>query len=154
MKKMAPIFDKLRRTAQDLKREIDVYRRALKDRWTPKIAKLFLGLAVGYMLLPFDIIPDFIPVIGHLADLIIVPALIAIALKMIPKEVIEDCRKPADNQLGDISYPIGQRMLTVVPRPSVLSISIVQPCALTRCLTIARPRPVPPSSLERARSTL
>jgi len=76
-----------------------VYRRVLKDRWTPKIAKLFLGLAVGYMLLPFDIIPDFIPVIGHLADLIIVTALIAIALKMIPKEVIEDCRKPADNQL-------------------------------------------------------
>ncbi len=99
MKKMAPIFDKLKRTAQDLKREIKVYRRILKDRRTPKIAKLFLGLAVGYSLLPFDIIPDFIPVIGHLDDLIIVPALVVIALKMIPKEIIEDCRKLADNEL-------------------------------------------------------
>ena len=65
----------------------------LKDDRTPKIAKLFLGLAIGYLLLPFDIIPDFIPVIGHLDDLIIVPALVVIALKMVPKEVIEDCRK-------------------------------------------------------------
>lgn len=87
------MFDKLKRTGLAIKGELDVYRRVLKDKRTPRIAKILLGLAIGYLLLPVDIIPDFIPVIGHLDDLIIVPALVIIALKMIPKEVIEDSRK-------------------------------------------------------------
>jgi len=91
------MFDKLKKTGHEIKREIKVYRRVLKDTRTPKIAKILLGVGIGYLLLPFDIIPDFIPVIGHLDDLIIVPALVIIALKMIPKEVIEDCRIMTDS---------------------------------------------------------
>lgn len=91
------MFERLKKTGLEIKREINFYRRVLKDTRTPRIAKILLGLAVGYLLLPFDIIPDFIPVIGHLDDLIIVPALVIIALKMIPKEVIEDSRKLTDN---------------------------------------------------------
>jgi uncharacterized membrane protein YkvA (DUF1232 family) len=86
------MFDKLQKTGHEIKREIEAHRKVLKDNRTPKTAKILLGLAIGYLLLPFDIIPDFIPVIGQLDDLIIVPALVIIALKMIPKEVIEDCR--------------------------------------------------------------
>ncbi len=75
-----------------LKRELRVYQLVRKDARTPKPAKWLLGLAVGYALLPFDLIPDFIPVIGHLDDVIIVSALVIIALKLVPAEVVADCR--------------------------------------------------------------
>ncbi len=88
---------RLKAVARNLKREIQVYRLVLKDHRTPRLAKILLGLAVGYAILPFDIIPDFIPVIGQLDDLIIVPALIIVALKLIPKEVVEECRARANS---------------------------------------------------------
>lgn len=86
------MFDKLKIVAKTLKQEIKIYQLVAKDGRTPKLAKFLLGLAVGYALLPFDIIPDFIPLIGHLDDAIIIPALVVVAVKMIPKEVIDDCR--------------------------------------------------------------
>lgn len=91
------MFKRLKLFSQQIKRELKVYSLVLKDRHTPKLAKFLLWLAVGYALLPFDIIPDFIPVIGQLDDLVIVPGLIVVALKMIPKEVVEDCRKRVDD---------------------------------------------------------
>lgn len=60
---------------------------------TPLFAKILLGVAIGYLLLPFDLIPDFIPVIGQLDDAIIVPGLIYLALKMTPDAVIRECRE-------------------------------------------------------------
>jgi len=87
----------LKAVGRNLKREIRFYRLVLKDHRTPRLAKILLGLAVGYAVLPFDIIPDFIPVIGQLDDLIIVPALIIVALKLIPKEVVAECRARANS---------------------------------------------------------
>lgn len=83
----------LRDIAQRLRTEISVYRLALKHPQTPVLAKVLLGLALGYVLLPFDLIPDFIPVIGHLDDLVIVPGLVYLALKLIPDEVMAECRR-------------------------------------------------------------
>lgn len=53
---------------------------------------MLLWLAIGYVLLPFDLIPDFLPVIGQLDDLIIVPGLIYLALKVVPTQVLQACR--------------------------------------------------------------
>ena len=87
----------LRDTAQRLKTEFAVYRLALSHPQTPWMARILLGLAVGYVLLPFDLIPDFIPVVGHLDELVIVPALVWLALRMIPPEVIAECRKKVEH---------------------------------------------------------
>jgi uncharacterized membrane protein YkvA (DUF1232 family) len=89
------LFDRLKSLSQTLKHELNVYQLVLRDPRTPKPAKWLLGLAVGYILLPFDLIPDFIPLIGHLDDIIIVPTLVIIALRLVPAEVIADCRNRA-----------------------------------------------------------
>ncbi len=66
------LFNRLTSKRRNLKHGIQVYQLVLRDPRTPRLAKILLGLAVGYVLLPFDLIPDFIPVIGHLDDLITV----------------------------------------------------------------------------------
>ena len=86
------MFAKLKALGRGLKRELRVYRLVLADQRTPRLAKLLLWLAIGYALLPFDLIPDFIPVIGHLDDLIVIPALVLLALTLIPPEVLADAR--------------------------------------------------------------
>lgn len=89
---------RLKRLARVFKSELAVYKLVLKDPKTPFSGKLFLALAVGYLLLPFDLIPDFIPVFGQLDDLIIVPLLVVLALKMIPREIIDKYRKQVYGQ--------------------------------------------------------
>ncbi len=89
------MLERLKATGRQVKREIRVYRLVLGDRRTPVLAKVLLALAIGYILLPFDLVPDFIPVLGQLDDIIIVPALFLVALKVVPKEVVEDCRARA-----------------------------------------------------------
>jgi uncharacterized membrane protein YkvA (DUF1232 family) len=84
--------------AESLKRELTVYRRVLADSRTPVSAKIFLGLAIAYLCTPFDLIPDFIPVLGHLDDAVIVPALVYAALRLIPRELVAEHRA---NVLGD-----------------------------------------------------
>jgi uncharacterized membrane protein YkvA (DUF1232 family) len=83
---------RLARLAQAFKREFAVYRCALRHPLTPLAARLLLGAAVGYALLPFDLIPDFLPLIGHLDDLVIVPGLVWLALRLIPSAVMDECR--------------------------------------------------------------
>jgi uncharacterized membrane protein YkvA (DUF1232 family) len=80
------------------RRKLAAYRLAMRDPRTPLIAKLLLGAAVGYALLPFDLIPDFIPVVGHLDDILIVPGLIALAVRMIPEDVLADCMRQVDER--------------------------------------------------------
>ncbi|MGZ8982863.1 MAG: YkvA family protein [Methylotenera sp.] len=87
------MLQSLKSLSRQLKQEFAVYRLVLKHPETPWGAKLFLGLAVGYLLMPFDLIPDFIPVLGQLDDVIIIPILLYMALLFIPKTVIQSCRE-------------------------------------------------------------
>ena len=87
----------LKDKAKQLKTDIPAVFLAIKHKETPLLAKIVAVLAVGYILSPIDLIPDFIPVLGLLDDIIIVPALIVLFLKLIPANVFEECRKEAVN---------------------------------------------------------
>ena len=86
-------FERGKDMARLFKRELIVYQRVLKDERTPSRAKIFLGLAIAYLCMPFDLIPDFIPVIGHLDDAVIIPALVFVALRCVPREVVSEHRE-------------------------------------------------------------
>ena len=86
------MIKQLKNYAQQLKHELAVYRLLLKHPRTPRLAKLLLALAIGYLLLPFDLIPDFIPVIGQLDELTIIPLLVYLAVLLIPKNLLLSCR--------------------------------------------------------------
>jgi uncharacterized membrane protein YkvA (DUF1232 family) len=95
------MFEKLKALNETIQHEFKVYQLVLQDERTPLFSKIMLGLAVGYMFLPFDLLPDFLPVIGQLDDVLIVPLLVVLALRFIPAEVMEDCRSLAGWHWGD-----------------------------------------------------
>lgn len=70
---------------------------ALKKKETPIIAKIFALITIGYALSPIDLIPDFIPVLGCLDDIIILPMLITLTVKLIPKDIYTICYHEAEN---------------------------------------------------------
>jgi uncharacterized membrane protein YkvA (DUF1232 family) len=89
------MFEKMKAAYELLRHNIRVYTLVMKDPRTPRVARWLLWLSIGYLVSPLDIIPDFIPVIGLIDDVIIVPTLFLMAKRMIPPVVIEDARKAA-----------------------------------------------------------
>ena len=77
-------------------RELRIYWTISQDPRTPTRSKVFLWAAVGYAVWPLGLVPDFIPVVGYVDDLIIVPTLIFIAVRSVPPEVARDARQGAD----------------------------------------------------------
>jgi uncharacterized membrane protein YkvA (DUF1232 family) len=86
------MLDRLRQRARQLKREVYALYLAVRDPRTPWYARLFAGMVVAYAFSPIDLIPDFIPVLGYLDDVLLVPLGIWLALKMIPTAVMADSR--------------------------------------------------------------
>ena len=87
----------LKERAKKLKTDIPAVFIALRKKETPLAAKIIAGITIGYALSPIDIIPDFIPVLGLLDDLIILPALISITIKLIPENIFKECRTESEN---------------------------------------------------------
>lgn len=89
------MFDRARQWARQIKRDTYALYLAARDPRTPLYAKLFAACVVAYAFSPIDLIPDFIPVLGYLDDVVIVPLGIMLALKMVPSAVMEECRARA-----------------------------------------------------------
>ena len=86
----------LKDRAKKLKMDIPAIFLALKDKDTPVSAKIFGGIMIVYALSPVDLIPDFIPVLGYLDDVILLPLLIGLTIKFIPEDVIKRNRLKAE----------------------------------------------------------
>ena len=95
MLRMSGIRDTLQRRARALKRETYALFLAYGDPRTPWYARAWTAMVLAYAASPIDLIPDFLPVVGYLDDLLLVPLGIALALRMIPAEVMADCRRRA-----------------------------------------------------------
>jgi uncharacterized membrane protein YkvA (DUF1232 family) len=87
----------LKQKAKKLKTDIPAIFLALKHKDTPIPAKILATITIGYALSPIDLIPDFIPVLGYLDDVILLPMLIALTIKLIPKDIITQCRIESEN---------------------------------------------------------
>jgi uncharacterized membrane protein YkvA (DUF1232 family) len=95
------LLDKLKIKAKELKYNLSALYLVYRRKDTPILAKILIIITIGYALSPIDLIPDFIPVIGYLDDLIILPFLIFLSLKLIPKEIMEECKEQAKDLWKD-----------------------------------------------------
>jgi uncharacterized membrane protein YkvA (DUF1232 family) len=84
------LWESLRTIATILRQHLAFYRALYHDPRTPRLARILLWTALAYVAMPFDLIPDFLPIVGHLDDVIIVPGLIFLAVRLIPIAVYDE----------------------------------------------------------------
>ena len=93
------MLEKWKARAHGLKHEVYALLLAYKDPRTPWYAKVWAACVVGYAFSPIDLVPDFIPVLGYLDDLVLIPLGITLALRLIPTDVMDDCRQRAQAEM-------------------------------------------------------
>ncbi|MFE0555255.1 YkvA family protein [Paenibacillus sp. NPDC058910] len=118
---------RIKKWAWMLKRKIFLLYFAYKDNRTPWYAKIFAICVVAYAFSPIDLIPDFIPVLGYLDDVILVPLGIAITLKMIPKAVVQEHELQAEERMkrGKPKNWFAGSMIIVIWIAAALWISLI-----------------------------
>ncbi len=104
---------RLKSWARRLKAEIHALYLAYRDPRVPVHARIFAAIVVGYAFSPIDLIPDPIPILGYLDDLILIPLGVALAIRMIPGPVLDECREEA-RRAADEGRPINRMAAVVV----------------------------------------
>jgi len=110
---MPSLIERWKRRARQLKIEVYAIWLAYKDPRVPLYARLFAACVVGYAFSPIDLIPDPIPVLGYLDDLVLIPLGVALALKMIPPHVMAECREKARDMM-DQDKPVNRAAAAVI----------------------------------------
>ncbi len=103
-----------RRWALRLKSESYALYLAYKDPRVPWYARLFAAVVVGYAISPIDLIPDFIPILGYLDDLVLIPLGVALAVRMIPEDVLSESRRKAREMVERGERPVGRVAAAVI----------------------------------------
>jgi len=93
-------FEGLKARAAALEAELYALAVAVRDPRTPTLVKVLVVLLVAYAVSPIDLVPDFVPVLGYLDDLVVLPVGVAVALRLIPADVVADCRARAADELN------------------------------------------------------
>jgi uncharacterized membrane protein YkvA (DUF1232 family) len=118
------VIDYWKRRARELKIETYALYLAYKDPRVPLYAKVFAACVVGYAFSPIDLIPDFVPFLGYLDDLLLVPVGIALVLKMIPPAVMTECREKAQDVMAQ-GKPVNRAAAAVVVAIWLLWVALV-----------------------------
>jgi len=95
------LIEKLKVAGERLRSEVAALRMAARDPRTPWYAKLLVAAVVAYACSPVDLIPDFIPILGYLDDIVLIPLGITLALKLVPPQVLAECRARARDTASD-----------------------------------------------------
>ena len=106
-------MEKLKKRALNLKKETYVLYNVYNDARVAWGRRLFLALVIGYAFCPIDLIPDFIPILGYLDDIILVSVGISIALKLIPTEIMDEHRKKV-SEGTEKDIPVGKKTATFI----------------------------------------
>ncbi|MGE5123295.1 MAG: YkvA family protein [Acidobacteriaceae bacterium] len=110
---MPSFVDTWKSRARQLKTELYALFLAYKDPRTPWYARILAAVVVGYAFSPIDLIPDPIPVLGYLDDLVLIPLGIYLALRLIPPEVMSECRQQAQETM-DQGKPVNKVAAVVI----------------------------------------
>jgi len=85
-------IESVKTTVAEFKRELQIYRRILKDPRTPKLSRALLGCAALYAIAPFDLVPDFIPIIGQVDDAFVISTFVTLGLALLPEGLVIEHR--------------------------------------------------------------
>jgi uncharacterized membrane protein YkvA (DUF1232 family) len=118
------LLDSWKRRAKQLKLQTYAIWLAYKDPRVPWYARAFAAYVVGYAFSPVDLIPDPIPVLGYLDDLVLIPLGIALALRMIPPEVMAECRQKAEAAIRE-GKPTNWKAAAAIVTPWVMMALLV-----------------------------
>ena len=110
---MVAALDRLKEQARRLKAQTYALYLVARDPRTPWFAKLLAGAVVAYALSPIDLIPDFIPVLGYLDDLVLLPLGIWLAVRLVPAEVLDDARERAASAI-ERELPASRGVMVII----------------------------------------
>jgi uncharacterized membrane protein YkvA (DUF1232 family) len=108
------MLNQLKARARELKREADALSLAARDPRTPWYVKALVFAVIAHTFSPIDLIPDFIPILGYLDDLIITPGGLWLAVRMIPPEVMSEARRAATHTANPTASKVGALLIIVI----------------------------------------
>jgi uncharacterized membrane protein YkvA (DUF1232 family) len=118
-------LDKAKQWARSIKRDVVALWLAARDPRTPVAAKIVAGAVAAYALSPVDLIPDFIPVLGYLDDLLIVPLGILLAVRLIPAPLMEEFRVRAGQSTGRPTSRMGLIVIVAIWLATALATTLL-----------------------------